>query len=340
MFNKHLLPAFGLRHLRAILAGEIQAFVNSFADSSKSQITLAVGTLKALFASAYAEGIIERDQSVSIIRPKAKKKTERRALTDQETENVLHTIQNHEHGLFLAVLYYLGLRRGEALGLQWGDFDFDEDMVHIQRDIDYVGSTAHDGALKTAAANRYIPVPQELRAMLSKVRGFPQQYVFHTEEGQPWPQSSFKRIWLSLMEASYCVEEREVTKATKRKNDIIKQLKPTLTPHYFRHNYATLLFEAGVEPLIAMKILGHADYQTTANIYTHLKSEMMKKSSVDMEDVFRRKQEAKSALAKAQTTRDKRFRKPVLDMSLPWAGKFQKNPLMTMAHSGIYFYVL
>ena len=158
--------------------------------------------------------------------------------------------------------------------------------------------------------------------MLSKVRGFPQQYVFHTEEGQPWPQSSFKRIWLSLMEASYCVEEREVTKETKRKNDIIKQLKPTLTPHYFRHNYATLLFEAGVEPLIAMKILGHTDYQTTANIYTHLKSEMMKESSVDMEDVFCRKQEAKSALAKAQTSRDKRSRKPVLDMSLPWAGKF------------------
>lgn len=322
MFNKHILPAFGLRHLRAISAGELQAFVNSFADSSKSQITLAVGALKAIFANAYAEGIIERDPSVSLIRPKAKKKNERRALTDQETENVLVTMKRHEHGLFLAVLYYLGLRRGEALGLQWGDFDFDEDLVHIQRDIDFVGSTAHDGELKTTAANRYIPIPTELRTMLSKVRGFPQQYVFHTEEGQPWPQSSFKRIWLSLMQDAYCVEEREVTKATKRKNDIIKQLKPTLTPHYFRHNYATLLFEAGVEPLIAMKILGHTDYQTTANIYTHLKSEMMKKSSVDMEDVFRRKQEAKSALAKAQSARDKRSRKPVLDMILPWAGKF------------------
>ena len=69
-------------------------------------------------------------------------------------------------------------------------------------------------------------------------------------------------------------------------------------------------------------VLGHTDYQTTANIYTQLKSEMMKKSSVDMEDVFRRKQDAKSAPAKAQTTRDKRSRKPVLDMSLPRAGKF------------------
>lgn len=48
----------------------------------------------------------------------------------------------------------------------------------------------------------------------------------NTDEGQPWSQSSFKRIWLSLMEASYCVEQREVTKETKRKNDIIKQLNP------------------------------------------------------------------------------------------------------------------
>lgn len=77
-----------------------------------------------------------------------------------------------------------------------------------------------------------------------------------------------------------------------------------------------------MELLIAMKMPGYTDYQTTASIYTHLKSNTMKKSSVDMEDVFLRKQEAKSALAKAQITRDKRSRKPVLDMSLPWVGKF------------------
>lgn len=68
--------------------------------------------------------------------------------------------------------------------------------------------------------------------------------------------------------------------------------------------------------------LGHTDYQTTANIYTHLKSEMMKKSSVDMEDVFRRKQEAKGVLVKAKSAKEKRSRKPAVDASLPWAGRF------------------
>lgn len=75
-----------------------------------------------------------------------------------------------------------------------------------------------------------------------------------------------------------------------------------------------------MEPLFVMKMLGYTDYQTTANIYTHLKSEMMKKSSVGMEEVFHRKQESKIALDKVQTAKDKRSRKQVLDMSLPWAG--------------------
>ena len=64
-------------------------------------------------------------------------------------------------------------------------------------------------------------------------------------------------------------------------------IKVTLTPHYFRHNYVTMLYESGIDPLVAMKIVGHTDYQTTANIYTHIKEEMLKKAAVDLEGVFR-----------------------------------------------------
>ena len=38
-----------------------------------------------------------------------------------------------------------------------------------------------------------------------------------------------------------------------------------------------------------MKIDGHSDYQTTANIYTHIKEEMLKKATVDMARVFRKR---------------------------------------------------
>ena len=91
------------------------------------------------------------------------------------------------------------------------------------------------------------------------------------------------------MQDAGCVVEREVTEDTSRPTDILKRLKPTLTPHYFRHNYVTLLYESGVDPLVAMKMVGHRDYQTTANIYTHLKEDSLKKAAADMANVFKKK---------------------------------------------------
>ena len=47
-----------------------------------------------------------------------------------------------------------------------------------------------------------------------------------------------------------------------------------------------MLYESGVDPLVAMKIVGYTDYQTTANIYTHVRDEMLKKATVNMNEVF------------------------------------------------------
>ena len=93
------------------------------------------------------------------------------------------------------------------------------------------------------------------------------------------------------MLAANCADWREVPVGTNRPGDIRKQIKPRLTPHYFRHNYVTLLYESGIDPLIAMKIVGHTDYQTTANIYTHVRDSMLKKATVNMNEVFQRRTE-------------------------------------------------
>ncbi len=290
MFVRHLLPVFGLRHLTAIDSNQLQKFLNGFAGQSNSMITLCVGIMKSIFASAYAEGIIPRDPTVALVRPKALTKSERRPLTADETKRILHTARNHPDGLLLAVLYYTGVRRGEALGLKWGDFDFTEDQMHIQRDIDFSGPTAQEGALKTPAADRYIPIPPELKVLLIKKKRTAGEYVFSTENGKPLSQATFKRLWCRLMLAADCVEWRNKKPGTSRENDILKCIKPIITPHYFRHNYVTLLYEAGVDPLIAMKIAGHSDYQTTASIYTHIRDEMLKKSTVNMGEVFQKRE--------------------------------------------------
>ncbi len=295
MLTKHVLPQFGIKHLRAISAFQLQEFLNSFEGSSKSQITLAKTILENVFRQAYADGILDRDPACSLVRPKARKKEKRRALTQAEVAGVMEAIQKNENGLFLAVLYYLGVRRGEALGLKWGDIDFDEAQVHIQRDIDYqAASYALEGELKTEASDRFIPIDPVLLVMLQETKEYDEgeddEYVFHTEDGMPWSQNTFKRNWLRLMHDAGCTVDREWTdeqrSKLRRPNDPINLWEATLTPHYFRHNFVTMLYRAGVDPLKAMKIVGHNEYQTTADIYTHLDQEMMQATAEDLAGVF------------------------------------------------------
>jgi integrase len=80
-----------------------------------------------------------------------------------------------------------------------------------------------------------------------------------------------------------------VPEDTSRPDDILKCIKPLITPHYFRHNHVTMLYEADIDPLIAMKIVGHTDYQTTTNIYTRIKKEMLKKAIVSLEGIFKKR---------------------------------------------------
>ena len=142
------------------------------------------------------------------------------------------------------------------------------------------------GHLKTAAADRFVPVPLKLRKMLLQKKGEPEEYIFHDPHGTPLSQATFKRMWCRLMADARCATVRDYDPHAEKNRDILKQVRPTLTPHFLRHNYVTLLYEAGVDPLIAMKIVGHTDYKTTANIYTHVRDEMLKKATVNMGEVF------------------------------------------------------
>ena len=61
----------------------------------------------------------------------------------------------HPDGLYLAVLYYTGMRPGEVRGLQWGDIDWDANLIHVQRDVDYAdGGRARERQARQVEARR------------------------------------------------------------------------------------------------------------------------------------------------------------------------------------------
>lgn len=67
-----------------------------------------------------------------------------------------------------------------------------------------------------------------------------------------------------------------------------------MTPYNCRHTYATLAVKAGVKPELLQKILGHADYNTTVGVYTHLGlNEILEESKkVSVLDTFWTKEKA------------------------------------------------
>jgi len=293
IINTQLMPEFGDRQLRAITSDDLQRCINKNA-TSKSQVDKIIMIIRQIFIAAQAKGIIDRDPARILIKPNAPE-GERRELTPAETKASIIVMKTNEHGLLLALCYYTGLRIGEVIGLQWQDVDFSGNTIFVRRDIDYKKKRpdnygANDAlykidTVKTERSVRKVPLPDELRAMLDPIRGIGAAYILQGENsGIFLSERTLRRRWNSLMLdmflADNSIESRQMpvekAKTTVRNKKRIEKkpedpkLISILTPHYFRHNYASILYDNGVDVKTAQKWLGHSKIETTLGIYAHL----------------------------------------------------------------------
>ena len=272
--NLHILPVLGNKRLTAISTMDLQELINSKADTCATIIENVFHILESVFKQAYSEGIIQRDITVGLIKP-SKEKSSRRALTEAEEEAAKKLMQE-ENGLLVALLYYTGMRLGEALGLQWECIDFKKKVIHVRQQVNLRKGTI--APPKTKESIRDIPLPDELAEML--VRGSPQAFVFPAPDGTYYRNSSSNRLWRSLMGR---MAELEPDIETREDGSSI------LTPHYFRHNYASILYNAGVDVFSAQKFLGHANVKVTLEIYSHLSKEKEDASAGAVIDAFKKR---------------------------------------------------
>lgn len=276
--NAVVLPAFGSRFICSVTKAELLELLTNEQSKGRSHSHLnnVVMVVKEVFAAAQAEGVIKINPAHGIKPPTSSAKPHhKRALTAAETAATLEVIRTSPHGLLLSVLYHLGLRRGEALGLRWEDIDFTAHCVHVQRDIDFAAGTSNlVGDVKTQTSNRAVPMPEAAENALRAARGI--GWVFSRPDGQPYHAGDFRRAWdaiqKGLASADPSIDQQDG--------------KSTLTPHYFRHNYATLLHRAGVPVEQARDWLGHSSIAVTMDIYTHLDQAESNAAATKLATVF------------------------------------------------------
>lgn len=293
--NRYIGPAFWDRRMRAITIFDLEEFMGSLRGKNKTVIGDCYRIIRDTFALAYAQGILDRNPAVALKKSAPAKKKKRRELTTSETRATLAYMEAHPEDLLMPLLYYTGMRRGEAVALKWRDIDLDAGIIHISHNLDL--RTGKLGDTKSEAGVRVVPIPAQLRNALLPYQGIADALVVPAPEGGFMNSHSFTRRWNRVRVELYALAPDIQTEEIRNpylgagyRSDLHKDevfVGSVLTPHFYRHNYATLLYWAGVDLLTAQSYLGHSDAGTTLQIYTHMsKVAMAKKPPQDMEKVF------------------------------------------------------
>ncbi len=133
--NVHILPHFGKRSLDEIGVQAQQFFVTKLAQANLSRKTRLniLSTLSSILETAKSWGYM--CQLVDYKRltfPSEDVEPEARFFTSEEVGKIIAAAREPYKVMFM-LLAVTGMRAGEMLGLQWGDLDFDKNLLHIRR---------------------------------------------------------------------------------------------------------------------------------------------------------------------------------------------------------------
>jgi integrase/recombinase XerD len=165
----------------------------------------------------------------------------------EEVRRLLAAATPFHNQVSFTTVYSLGLRLHEALSLQVSDIDGQRLQVHVHR-----GKGAKD---------RYVPLPAETLALL--------RTYWNTHRHTTWLFPATGRDHTHSPAAAFPMSRSSVQGAFRTATQRAGLTKTGVALHTLRHSYATHLLEAGVNPRLIQRSLGHTQLETTM-IYLHL----------------------------------------------------------------------
>ncbi|MDF2530876.1 MAG: site-specific integrase [Clostridia bacterium] len=289
--------------LKDIKAYNLQAFMNTKTNMSKSYIKKIHLLLNTFFENAVKNELIRKNPMIAVNKPSSKKEEkEIEVLTLDEQKSYMANLNSTSYKPLLLTALFTGMRLGEIIALTWNNTDL------VKKEIKVINSfrltRIHDNEKpewkmikqppKTKSSIRRIPIPDMLvnelklhkkkqseKSLKLGVENFNTQgLVFCSETGTPLTPRNVQR-------AHYLVCE----KAKVNPQEIIKDEKTNISYgvgfHALRHTFATRMIESKVDVKTVQDWLGHSTIQMTYNIYVHVQ-EQTKKAAADVQnDLFK-----------------------------------------------------
>ena len=270
IINVHLQPC-GHVLLSNFSHSNFQQLINYQLDHPRTcqQIYL---TVRQIIKSAIKDRILPRsafdDICGDISLPKYKK-PEKRPLSALEKEAFEKVELDDRKQAFISILYYFGLRRGEALALTPSDFDWKEKELSISKVIIFGknGVPSLKDYPKSDNGIRTIPIPDKAIPRIKPFVDTCEGFIFHGQNTDMMTLSAFTRMWESII-VSMNISAGYNPNAKKEKSE--KKI-TNLTPHIFRHNYCTeLCYQI---PTISTKMIARLlgdNEKMVLDVYSHI----------------------------------------------------------------------
>lgn len=270
---KRVKVALGWRKLNKLNLVVMQEAINNLRTDNERKNSKKI--LVDMLEKAVASDLIVKNVAKQIITEITKEeKQPRKVLTVKETEIFLAEAEKTFcYNLFVVALE-TGMRVGELAGLQWEDIDYKKKMIHVKHSMTYFSK---DGKYvfelhltKTNKGLRDIPLTdvaiKSLRqqyfikqTLINKgkesLEGF-ENLVFVTKNNRPTTQFL----------VTECIEGT-LRRIHKNNPDLVFE---KITPHCFRHTFATRWLEAGIPIKTVSAMLGHSQLQLTTDLYMHV----------------------------------------------------------------------
>lgn len=195
----------------------------------------------------------------------------KRALTALERDAMFKARLDDRKRAFVTILYYCGLRRGEALALTAQDFNWENNTVSISKVVIFIGNTPEIKPYpKSDNGVRNVPLPEPAVAILKPYVANCTDFIFHGLESPLMTQQAYKRMWESI------ISEMNIACGYNPQQKKDRPEKPIqgLTAHTFRHNYCTqLCYQIPViSTKMVAKLMGDTE-QVVLKIYSHILEE-------------------------------------------------------------------
>lgn len=264
---KPLYEEFGETELADIDIPMIRAYAKKRCEKyAPKTVSLEIVLFKTILNTAAEERLCPALPQFSVHLPLIVR--EYRLLTDEEFDRLYsYCTKRHDYACTGTLIgMNTGMRIGEICALKKSDIDFNNCVISVTKttstwsDPDTHKYHCEVGVTKTPAGRRRIPITHEFAAILYRrlERKKPDEYVlgFQNKHADP---SAFRYAYNRILE-HLGIEHVKF--------------------HNLRHGFATRMIERGVDPKTAAAFLGHANCNTTLNIYTNC-TEKMKRDALE-----------------------------------------------------------